>query len=110
MSIRFAPAAGSPHHLSAVILAPGAAHGQRLRAANDNCASAAAAAFDPMLVEALRHFGRHGLNAAAAAHRKAEAALNAGSRTGFEYWLGITRNFDPRLARKAEHSALPLAD
>lgn len=83
---------------------------QRLRAANDNNASAAAAAFDPMLVEALRHFGRHGLQSAAAAHREAQAALGDGSRQSFEYWLGITRNFDPRLARKAEHEALQLAE
>jgi hypothetical protein len=110
MSIRFAPATGSVHDLSALILAPGHARLRRQRAANDNRASTSQAAFDPLLVDALRHFSRHGLNSAEAARQEAEAALRHGSDAGFDYWVGITRSFDPRLARTAEHAALQMAD
>lgn len=110
MSIRFAPASGSSHDLSAIILARGSVRLWRVRAANDNRAKAADAAFDPLLVEALRHFARHGLNSAHSAHHKAEKALAQGNRGTFDHWVDITRNFDPRLARQAEQAALQTAD
>jgi hypothetical protein len=100
MSIRFAPATGSRHNVAARLIAPQRCRGLRLAAANDNPQAASAkAAFDPLLVDALRHFAAHGLNAAPRARSAARAALAAGSRAGFDHWTAITGLFDPRLAR-----------
>lgn len=107
MSIRFAPATGSRHDLSARLLTPCRARILRLRAANDNRQGAAEAAFDPLLIDALRHFARHGLDAAP---RARNAALAAGSRAGFDHWIAITRMFDARLAYQTQRSALPAQD
>ena len=104
MSIRFAPATGSVHHLSAVLMTPRRVRGLRMRGANDDAAGRAVA-FDPLLVDALRHFARHGLAAAPAAHRAANAALAAGEPAAFDRWIAITRCFDARLARGAEAAA-----
>ena len=109
MSIRFAPAAGSLHHLSAFVTAGRRTSGLRPRPANDNAADRPAA-FDPLLVDALRHFARHGLAAAPRAHRAATAALAAGEPAAFEHWIAITRCFDPRLARQAERAARQRGD
>lgn len=71
--------------------------------ANDNGnGSASQAANDQILRAALRHFAQHGLGAAREARAKAEEAFFAGDRQGYQWWLGITRTLDRRLARQAE--------
>ena len=66
------------------------------RAANDN--GTPESADDLMLHAALRHFAEHGLGAARAARRQAEQAFFAGDRQGYQWWLGICRTLDRRLA------------
>jgi hypothetical protein len=53
---------------------------------------------DLMLHAALRHFAEHGLGAARAARKQAEAAFFAGDRQTYDWWLGICRTLDRRLA------------
>jgi hypothetical protein len=59
-------------------------------------------AHDQVLRAALRHFAQHGLSAAKTARAQAEAAFFAGDRQAYDWWLGITRTLDRRLAREAE--------
>jgi len=68
-------------------------------AANDNCASDGN---DHMLHAALRHFARHGLGAAREARRQAERAFFAGDRESYDWWLGVCRALDARIARSLE--------
>ena len=63
--------------------------------ANDN---GGVRASDAMLHAALRHFAEHGLGAARAARKQAEAAFFAGDRQTYDWWLGICRTLDRRLA------------
>lgn len=74
------------------------------RAANDNGEGAAAArlANDQLLRAALRHFAEHGLGAAREARAQAEKAFFDGDRQAYDWWLGITRTLDRRLAAEAE--------
>ncbi len=65
------------------------------RAANDNGNPVPS---DEMLRAALRHFAEHGLGAARAAREQAEKAFFAGDRQAYDWWLGITRTLDRRLA------------
>jgi hypothetical protein len=82
------------------------------RAANDNGRvrpdnTAGQQRFDPLLVEALRHFAVHGLASAEAA---VEAAADAGQRGDSgeqEHWLAVTRLFDRRLAARASAYLAP---
>ena len=72
------------------------------RAANDNPGDPQRiAANDQMLRAALRHFAEHGLGAAREARAQAEAAFFAGDRQAYDWWLGITRTLDRRLAAEA---------
>lgn len=85
----------------------------RLRAANDNPhpnSGNRQRAFDPLLIDALRHFARHGLDAAPRARSAAQAALAGGSQTGFDHWVAITGMFDPRLARQTARAAVRCED
>ena len=80
------------------------------RAANDNGGSrgngaAARQSSDQLLHAALRHFAEHGLGAAREARAHAEAALFAGDRQAYDWWLGITRTLDRRLAAETEKLA-----
>lgn len=63
-----------------------------------------APANDQMLRAALRHFAEHGLGAARAARAQAEQAFFEGDRQAYQWWLGITRTLDRRLAREAERT------
>ena len=54
-----------------------------------------------LLHAALRHFAEHGLGAAREARAQAEAAFFAGDRQAYDWWLGITRTLDRRLAAEA---------
>ncbi|QUL38424.1 hypothetical protein [Erythrobacter sp. JK5] len=73
------------------------------RAANDNLARyGAPVPNEQMLRAALRHFAQYGLGAARAARARAEEAFFAGDRAAYDWWLGITRTLDRRLAAQAE--------
>jgi hypothetical protein len=111
MSVRFA----STNHLSRRLGWRAAGRGliapALARAANDNgrvlTRPGAAQRFDPLLVEALRHFAVHGLASAEAA---VDAAADAGQRGDCgeqEHWLAVTRLFDRRLAARASADLVP---
>ena len=74
------------------------------RVANDNGPGdhSKALSNDRMLRAALRHFAEHGLGAAREARAFAEEAFYAGDTQAYEWWLGITRTLDRRLAMEAE--------
>lgn len=79
------------------------AHGAIGRAANDNGETGSSGLVDDrMLRAALRHFAEHGLGAARAARAQAEQAFFAGDQQAYNWWLGITRTLDRRLAAEAE--------
>ncbi|MCX7863701.1 MAG: hypothetical protein N2423_01475 [Novosphingobium sp.] len=85
-----------------IVRSPGAA--LLMSACNDNERNVSD---DRMLWEALRHFARHGLHAAAQAADSAQAALAAGDQQGFAWWLAICRKLDRRMSETlARHSAL----
>jgi hypothetical protein len=92
MPLRFAPARTVTRSPIARALARRAVE----RAANDN--GDLGPADDLVLSGALRHFATHGLGAARAALGEAERALAEGDRQGHDWWLGICRTFDRRLA------------
>lgn len=92
MPLRFAPARAVTRSPIARALARRAVD----RAANDN--GDLGPADDPVLSVALRHFAAHGLGAALAALGEAERALAEGDRQSHDWWLGICRTFDRRLA------------
>lgn len=76
------------------------------RAANDNPPRrgplmSAWTVNDEVLQAALRYFAQHGLGAARAARAEAEKAFFAGDRHAYDWWIGITRTLDRRLAAEA---------
>ncbi|MEE4201848.1 hypothetical protein [Erythrobacter sp.] len=76
------------------------------RFANDNDGDAACPvddgiSSDHMLGAALRYFAQHGIRAAREARDEAETAFFAGDRARYDWWLGITRTLDRRLAAEA---------
>ncbi len=92
MTLRFAPARTTARSPIARALARKAlAH-----AANDN--GDPGPADDLLLHAALRHFGMHGLGSARIALGEAERALAEGDRQGHDWWIGICRTLDRRLA------------
>lgn len=64
--------------------------------ANDNWAGADRS--DRVLRAALHHFAQHGLGAAKVARAQAERAFFNGDRDTYDWWLGITRTLDRRMA------------
>lgn len=101
MSIHFA-AANVPGRAPACLpIVRALAARARERVANDNFEDCETrAANDHMLHAALRHFAQHGLGAAREARAHAERAFFAGDRQGYDWWLGITRALDRRLAER----------
>ncbi len=87
------------------------------RVANDNGAGRAAMGRSlrgrtPLISEhtlhaALRHFAEHGHGAARDARARAEKAFFSGDRQAYDWWIGITRTLDRRLAAEAERAANP---
>lgn len=75
------------------------------RSANDNCDAGSIQANDNVIHAALRHFAVHGLGAARQARVQAEAAFFAGDRQGYDWWLGICRALDKRIAGQLEAEA-----
>ncbi|WP_341712770.1 hypothetical protein [Erythrobacter sp.] len=102
MSVHFAAARSTSHSPIARALAKKAC----ARAANDNGDAAhmaeEASSFDHMMRAALKHFAEHGMGAAEAARRQAEQAHFTGDVAGYEWWLGVCRTLDRRLADKVE--------
>lgn len=94
MTIHFAAARPVASRFLAGILGPA-----RIGApANDN--------YEDTLTEAvlrasLKHFARYGLGAAENARNQAEKAFFAGDREGYNWWIGICRTLDRRMANQA---------
>jgi hypothetical protein len=93
MSIRFA----APPQARSIRLSGARARAAIARAANDNVTTHSD---DALLRAALRHFAEHGMAAAGHARRKAEAAYFAGDRNAYDWWLGVCRTLDRRVARE----------
>ncbi len=73
------------------------------QAANDNGDLAGIHTNDNLIHAALRHFAAHGLGAAREARKQAEAAFFDGDRRGYDWWLGICRTLDKRIAGQLEN-------
>lgn len=65
---------------------------------------------DELLHAALHHFARFGLGAAREARRHAEQAFFAGDRERYDWWLGICRKLDARLAKSLETGMMDRSD
>ena len=109
MPLRFA-AANAPRNRACTPIAKAMASRAIERVANDNPSDAKmVAANDQLLRAALRHFADHGLGAAREARAQAEAAFFSGDRQAYDWWLGITRTLDRRLAAEAAKLAPDVA-
>ncbi|MCR2833586.1 hypothetical protein [Parerythrobacter lacustris] len=73
-------------------------------AANDN---GEAGLSDNLLHAALRHFAEHGLRAAQVARKEAENAFFAGDSESYQWWLGVCRTLDRRMAEECARSDKP---
>lgn len=112
MSVRFASANHPVRRLGWRAAGRGLIAPALARAANDNALPMADNAappqrFDPLLIEALRHFAVHGLAAADAASDGAREAVRRGDCRETDHWLAIARMFDPRLANRACRELAP---
>lgn len=96
MTVHFAPA----RSVTRSPLARAFARRTIANAANDNQDRAAALHNDELLHAALRHFARHGMGAAREARKQAEDAFFAGDRGKYDWWLGICRTLDRRMAEE----------
>jgi hypothetical protein len=96
MTLHFAPA----RTIARSSLARAFARRAIARAANDNDDAAQAKTHDQMLHAALRHFAEHGLGAAREARKQAEQAFFAGDRQSYDWWFGICRTLDRRMAEE----------
>lgn len=101
MSIRFAAPAIPGHFPACSPIARALVARAVERVANDNGNHVPD---EKLLRAALRHFGEHGLGAARAAREQAEKAFFEGDRQAYDWWLGITRTLDRRLAKEAERT------
>jgi hypothetical protein len=105
MPIRLAPAHDPARNAGRHAAGRGLVTRVRVMAANDNGAAAtedaAAGGFDPLLVDALRHFARHGLDSVRIAHDEARRSAHEGNGPGAAHWIAITGMFDRRLAASA---------
>lgn len=95
MPLRFAPA----RTVTRSPIARALARRSLARAANDN--GDPGVKDDAVLRAALRHFAAHGLGAAIAALGEAERAKAAGDMQSRDWWMGICRTLDRRLADRA---------
>lgn len=71
------------------------------RVANDNGETGCD---DHLLHAALRHFAEHGLGAAREARKQAEQAFFVGDREAYDWWLGICRTLDKRIAAELDRA------
>ena len=89
MSIRFAaPPSVSPARMCAARMCE-----LSLLAVNDNESGTGG-----NVHAALKHFAKHGLEAAQAAGRQAEQAAREGDDEAYRWWFGMCRTLDRRLA------------
>lgn len=97
MSIRFAAAGSGQCMVVACVL-----QRPRLRMADNDVDHGASAPIcqDASLVHALRHFARHGLDAANEAGRLARQARRQGDTGQYQHWLGVCRHLDRRMAER----------
>jgi hypothetical protein len=65
--------------------------------------AATGTANERIFAEALRHFSRHGLSAAAHARANAAAARLAGDDAACTWWIAICRQLDRRMADAFAH-------
>ncbi len=80
------------------------------RASNDNASlSNSHGLNDQVLQAALRLFAQHGFEAARIAQTKAQAAVAAKDQQAYDWWLGITRTLDRKMANQVEASSPKLA-
>ncbi len=110
MSIRLAPAHDPARTAGRRAAGRGLVTRVRVMAANDNGDAVAvpdAGAFDPVLVAALRHFARHGLDSARIAQAEATRAGREGNAPAAAEWIAITGMFDRRLAATAGRELTP---
>jgi hypothetical protein len=112
MSVRFASANHPARRLGWRAAGRGLIAPVLARAVNDNPRGGrdcppAREAFDPLLVEALRHFAVHGLAAAEAAVDLAAEARARGDGNRQDHWRGIAQMFDRRLAARAGRVPAP---
>lgn len=107
MTIHFAAAEGNLR----ARLTPAQARAAVNRAANDNMRDFAAGLplagdeTQAILHAALRQFAAHGIGAAAHARQQAEQAFFAGDRQTYQWWLGICRTLDRRMASALANKA-----
>ena len=105
MSIHFAAALLTGRAPACAPVAKALVTRARERVANDNADfSDQSEQNSLMLRAALRHFAQHGLGAARVARAQAEKAFFEGDRQTYDWWLGITRTLDRRLAAQAERT------
>jgi len=76
-------------------LQPAQARAMCRQAANDNGEEPVKEA---ILHAALKQFAMHGIGAAAHARQQAERAFFAGDRETYDWWLGVCRMLDKRMA------------
>ncbi|MFN3864553.1 MAG: hypothetical protein ACK4RT_09765 [Erythrobacter sp.] len=110
MSIRLAPAHDLARNAGRHAAGRGLVARVKVMAANDNGDAAGgqpAGTFDPVLVAALRHFARHGLDCARVAHAEAARAGREGNAPVAAEWIAITAMFDRRLAATARRELIP---
>lgn len=110
MSIRLAPAHDPARTAGRHAAGRALMTGVKVMAANDNADAAGeepAGAFDPVLVAALRHFARHGLDSARVAHAEATREGREGNAPVAAEWIAIAGMFDRRLAATARRELIP---
>lgn len=125
MTIRFAPAWGGKSPAIMRALCPsaplGAVNDNGRDALSDRAARRVIAAYSTppgqtrlrakaandqqLLVEALRHFARHGLSAASHARANAQAARAARDEDACQWWISICRQLDRRMAEAFARAA-----
>ena len=103
MSIHFAAAKSSKVAKTSSPSARALVSRAQAKVANDNADFSAefsekSAQNELVLRAALKHFAAHGLGAAKVARAQAEKAFFQGDRETYDWWVGITRTLDRRLA------------
>ena len=99
MSIRFAAPSMPGRHTANSPLARALVRRSIERVANDNGDTEGN---DRLLRAALMQFAKHGIGAARAARAQAEHAFFTGDRKSYDWWIGVTRTLDRRIAAEVE--------
>lgn len=103
MTIHFAAARGSNGNYTMSPVARVLTRRPIQRVANDNGQlSNGLGRNNPLMQAALRHFAQHGLSAASEAKKCAEDAFFAGDREAYDWWIGVCRTLDKRMAAEIQ--------